>query len=149
VALEVHALTSSQDLVLLAKFARGQRRGEPRALLDGNAQHSALDVPDLDSLFGTMSGRIQSGGAIALCASGRLAPVAGVCLGDLAPDGQHAAQRAAHDAVVDCLGHLGVPILAGLPIGHGLVNQPLPLGAPALLDSSRASLTSHGRRASA
>lgn len=77
----------------------------------------------------------------ALRASGRLEPVAGVCLGDLAPDGQHAARSAAHGAVLDCLGCLGVPILGGLPIGHGLVNRPLPLGAPALLDSTRAALT--------
>jgi hypothetical protein len=73
VALEVHSLASSQDLVLYAQFACGQRRGEPRALLDGNALHPALDVPDLDAMFGTMSGRIASGGAIALCASGHTA----------------------------------------------------------------------------
>ncbi len=77
----------------------------------------------------------------ALCASGRLQLVAGVCLGDLAPDGQHEARSAAHGAVLDGLGSLGVPIVAGLPMGHGLVNQPLPLGVPALLDATRGSLT--------
>ena len=34
-----------------------------------------------------------------------------------------------------------VPILAGLPMGHGLVNRPLALGVPVLLDAARASLT--------
>jgi muramoyltetrapeptide carboxypeptidase len=76
----------------------------------------------------------------ALCCSGKLRPVRGVCLGDLAADGSHAVRRAALDAVLDCLGDLGVPILAGLPVGHGARNQPLPLGVPALLDGSRAAL---------
>jgi muramoyltetrapeptide carboxypeptidase len=49
-------------------------------------------------------------------------------------------RRGALDAVLDCLGELGVPILAGLPVGHGARNQPLPLGVPALLDASLGSL---------
>jgi muramoyltetrapeptide carboxypeptidase len=76
----------------------------------------------------------------ALCISGRLRTVVGVCLGGLAADDQQTARHAAHGAVLDCLGRLGVPIVAGLPIGHGRVNQPLPLGVPALLDARRGSL---------
>ena len=83
----------------------------------------------------------------ALRASGRLENVVGVCLGDLAADDQTDARRAALDAVLDCLGAVGVPIVAGLPIGHGLVNRPLPLGVPAVLDGARGSLDRVSRRA--
>jgi muramoyltetrapeptide carboxypeptidase len=76
----------------------------------------------------------------ALRCSGKLGELRGVCLGDLAADGAFAVRRAALDAVLDCLGDLGVPILAGLPVGHGARNQPLPLGVPALLDASQAAL---------
>jgi muramoyltetrapeptide carboxypeptidase len=76
----------------------------------------------------------------ALRCSGKLGELRGVCLGDLAADGALAVRRAALDAVLDCLGDLGVPILAGLPVGHGARNQPLPLGVPALLDASQATL---------
>jgi muramoyltetrapeptide carboxypeptidase len=72
----------------------------------------------------------------ALCTSGRLEPVVGICIGDLDADPDAASRRAAWAAVVDGLGHLGIPIVAGLPVGHGLVNQPLPLGVPALLDAT-------------
>jgi muramoyltetrapeptide carboxypeptidase len=76
----------------------------------------------------------------ALCASGRLDTVAGFCVGDLADDGQHRARREADRVVLDCLGHLGVPILAGLPVGHGVLNRSLPLGVPALIDTHAGAL---------
>jgi muramoyltetrapeptide carboxypeptidase len=76
----------------------------------------------------------------ALGASGHLERVAGFCIGDLAPDREDALRQAAWGAVVDCLGPLGVPIVAGLPVGHGLINQPLPLGVPAHLDASSGAL---------
>jgi muramoyltetrapeptide carboxypeptidase len=76
----------------------------------------------------------------ALRCSGKLSELRGVCLGDLAADGAHAVRRAALDAVLDCLGDLGVPVLAGLPVGHGARNQALPLGVPALLDAAQAAL---------
>jgi muramoyltetrapeptide carboxypeptidase len=70
----------------------------------------------------------------ALRQSGKLAGVSGVCVGDLTDNAQQGARRAAAGAVLDCLGGLGVPIVAGLPVGHGLVNEPLPLGVRARLD---------------
>jgi len=76
----------------------------------------------------------------ALATSGKLDELGGVCVGDVAPDGAHAVRRATLDAVIDCLGALGIPILAGLPVGHGAQNQPLPLGVPALLDAARGAL---------
>lgn len=76
----------------------------------------------------------------ALCCSGKLDGLGGVCVGDLAADGAQVMRRAALNAVLDCLRHLDVPIVAGLPVGHGRVNHPIPLGVPALLDGPRAAL---------
>ena len=45
------------------------------------------------------------------------------------------------DAVLDDrLGDLSVPVLAGLPFGHGRRNLALPLGADASLDADRRTL---------
>jgi muramoyltetrapeptide carboxypeptidase len=71
----------------------------------------------------------------ALRTSGQLAKVAGFCAGDLVDDGKPAARRAAAATLLDCLGGLGVPLVLGLPVGHGRVNAPLPLGVPARLDA--------------
>jgi muramoyltetrapeptide carboxypeptidase len=76
----------------------------------------------------------------ALRASGKLSPVVGVCVGDLVDDGRHAAQRATLEAVHDCLAPLGVPILAGLPVGHGRRNRSLPLGVACELRAPRGQL---------
>jgi len=76
----------------------------------------------------------------ALMSSGKLRELGGVCLGDIATDGAHTVRRAALSAVLDCLSGLKVPILAGLPVGHGARNEPLPLGVPAVLDGQRGSL---------
>jgi muramoyltetrapeptide carboxypeptidase len=73
----------------------------------------------------------------ALRASGKLANVAGFCVGDLTGDDARDTQRRCEEVVHDCLGPLGVPILAGLPVGHGLVNQPLPLGVRAHASAAR------------
>lgn len=74
----------------------------------------------------------------ALRTSGRLSGVTGVCVGDLTDDGRVASQRAALAAVCDCLAPLGVPLFAGLPVGHGRTNRALPLGVPCELRSTPA-----------
>lgn len=67
--------------------------------------------------------------------AGLLDPVAGIALGDFSPP------EPGVDAVLrDLLAPLGVPILAGLPIGHGRENWTLPVGARARLDADGASL---------
>jgi muramoyltetrapeptide carboxypeptidase len=71
----------------------------------------------------------------ALRMSGHLSKVAGICVGDLVDDGRPAAQRAALEVVSECLAPLGVPLLAGLPVGHGRRNRALPLGLPCALRS--------------
>ncbi|MEY4551196.1 MAG: hypothetical protein RL685_7391 [Pseudomonadota bacterium] len=65
-----------------------------------------------------------------LLISGQLDRVAGFCIGDLSGDGKNDDALA---VVQERLSPLGVPVLAGLPIGHGNINRCLPLGIPAQL----------------
>ena len=63
--------------------------------------------------------------------------IAGIALGDFVnchstrPD-----QPKAAEVLSERLGNLGIPVLAGLPIGHGTRNLAVPLGARATLDAS-------------
>jgi muramoyltetrapeptide carboxypeptidase len=45
------------------------------------------------------------------------------------------------DVLVDRLGDLGVPVLGGLPVGHGVGQLTVPVGVPATLDSVTGTLT--------
>ncbi|SDZ05069.1 muramoyltetrapeptide carboxypeptidase [Micromonospora pattaloongensis] len=72
--------------------------------------------------------------------SGALRGVAGVAVGQFT--------RCADDWPVDVadvltegLGGLGVPVLGGLPIGHGVGQLTVPLGVPATLDATAGTLT--------
>jgi muramoyltetrapeptide carboxypeptidase len=65
-----------------------------------------------------------------LLVSGHLDHVAGFCIGDLSLDGT---PPAVLEVVRERLAPLGVPIVAGLPMGHGNINRCLPLGVLAEL----------------
>jgi muramoyltetrapeptide carboxypeptidase len=70
-----------------------------------------------------------------LLVGGHFASVSGVVLGeftqcDPGPDGV-----TVMDVLRDRLGDLGVPVVAGAPIGHGLRNEPVVLGALASIDA--------------
>jgi muramoyltetrapeptide carboxypeptidase len=65
--------------------------------------------------------------------------VGGVVLGDFSECAP------AHGVPVEAvlrerLGELGIPVAKGLPVGHGALNHPLPLGLPAELDAGAGSL---------
>jgi muramoyltetrapeptide carboxypeptidase len=75
-----------------------------------------------------------------LLIAGHLRGVAGICVGDLTDDPNQQQQQLLIDVVRERLSPLGIPILARLPIGHGVVNRPLPLGLPAVLSSQPARL---------
>lgn len=45
------------------------------------------------------------------------------------------------DVLLDRLSHLGVPILGGLPIGHGQGAVAMPVGTTAILDADAGTLT--------
>jgi muramoyltetrapeptide carboxypeptidase len=76
----------------------------------------------------------------ALLLSGALERVSGVVLGDFT-DCSPAPHGVPVDAVLlERLATLGVPVAAGLPVGHGVVNEPLALGLRAELDATRGTL---------
>lgn len=72
--------------------------------------------------------------------SGVLDGVAGVAVGQFTRcvDGW---QVDVADVLLERLGGLGVPVLGGLPIGHGLGQVTVPVGVPATLDASAGTLT--------
>lgn len=45
------------------------------------------------------------------------------------------------DVLAEHLGDLGVPVLGGLPVGHGYGQLAVPLGVPAILDVAAGTLT--------
>ncbi len=60
-----------------------------------------------------------------------------VVVGELTDCGAGIHGVPALDAVRERLLGLGVPVLAGLPVGHGRHNAPLPLGLPARVEADR------------
>src|SRR5262249_9735874 len=48
---------------------------------------------------------------------------------------------AAESVVLERLGPLGVPIVAGAPVGHGELNRPLPHGAEVEVDATSGTMT--------
>jgi len=75
----------------------------------------------------------------ALLAGGALDRVAGVVVGDFTdcPDSQRVSVQA---VVRERFGSLGVPVLAGLRVGHGRYNEFVQLGALAEIDGERQAL---------
>lgn len=73
----------------------------------------------------------------ALLVAGALDRVAAVAVGELTdcPAGPHGVP--AEDAVRERLAELGVPVVAGVPAGHGRNNAPLVFGSPARVSSGR------------
>jgi muramoyltetrapeptide carboxypeptidase len=71
----------------------------------------------------------------ALVCSGALDGVAGVILGDFLNCPAEPYGMTTEHVLRAGLSKLRVPIVAGLPFGHGRLNEPLPLGLPALIDA--------------
>ena len=70
--------------------------------------------------------------------------VAGVALGDFVGCGApRSGEPSAAEVLEERLGDLGVPVLSGLPIGHGTQNLAVPLGAKATLDATTGTLSFH------
>jgi muramoyltetrapeptide carboxypeptidase len=68
--------------------------------------------------------------------AGKLDDVAGVVVGDM--PGKHSGvtqELSLEDVLEELLEPLGVPVIAGLPIGHGKHHATVPLGAVATLDA--------------
>jgi len=129
-------------LTLAPGRARGVLAGGNLTLLLCSAASGRLRLPDGCLLFfeevSEAPYRIDRM-LTSLLTSGQLDHVAGFCIGDLSADGS---THATLEVVRERLSPLGVPILAGLPIGHGKVNRCLPLGVPAQLEAGELSLNS-------
>ena len=124
----MHAGTASGPLcggnltVLFAAHAAGRFRAPRDAIL-------------LLEEVGEVSYRIDRM-LTALLQSGALAGVSGIALGeftDCSPGKYHVPT---HEVLFERLSCLGVPVLAGIPVGHGRSNLPLRLGARAQLDAT-------------
>ncbi|HEX7744212.1 MAG TPA: LD-carboxypeptidase [Micromonosporaceae bacterium] len=72
--------------------------------------------------------------------SGALDSVAGVAIGQFTRCADEWRVSVA-EVLADRLGDLGVPVLGGLPIGHGVGQLTVPVGVPATLDSVTGTLT--------
>lgn len=72
--------------------------------------------------------------------SGALEPIVGIALGQFTGvrDDKYAANL--EQVLLDRLGDLGVPLLGGLPVGHGDTNIALALGTHAVLDAASGTL---------
>jgi muramoyltetrapeptide carboxypeptidase len=77
---------------------------------------------------------------------GKLKGVRGIVVGELAGSEWHEftsspRSKTLEDVLTDRLGHLGVPIIYGLPLGHGDTLVTLPLGVGATVDAGALTLT--------
>jgi Uncharacterized proteins, homologs of microcin C7 resistance protein MccF len=77
---------------------------------------------------------------------GKLRGVRGIVVGELAGSEWHEftsspRSKTQEEVLEGRLGHLGVPILYGLPIGHGATLSTLPLGVAATVDADALTLT--------
>ncbi len=77
----------------------------------------------------------------ALLVAGALDRVAAVLLGDFVDSDPGRYGVPARAVLRERLGELRVPILAGLPVGHGPINDPVHLGLPVRVDGTTATVT--------
>lgn len=69
-----------------------------------------------------------------------LQQLAGIALGDFSMPGNAAGSITPANVLTERLGRLGIPVLGGLPVGHGVLNQAVPLGTHAALDADEGTL---------
>jgi len=67
--------------------------------------------------------------------------IRGIALGSFTQCEERDADYAAADVLRELAAATGLPCAAGFPIGHGAMNEPVPLGARARLDATARSLT--------
>ncbi|RMV90813.1 Muramoyltetrapeptide carboxypeptidase [Pseudomonas caricapapayae] len=71
---------------------------------------------------------------------GILANLAGIAVGEFTPAANTGGTISPADVLLERLGSLGIPVLGGLPVGHGEFNQAVPLGTQAILDADAGTL---------
>lgn len=71
---------------------------------------------------------------------GILQRLAGIAVGQFSLPGNGLSAISASEVLIERLGNLGIPVLGGLPIGHGTPNVAVPLGTEATLDANAGTL---------
>jgi muramoyltetrapeptide carboxypeptidase len=138
-------ITTSQRLQVSFHGGSVLRQGKARGtLVGGNLATlcSLVDTPYLPSLEGTILFVEEKGEfpyrldrmLTQLLLSGRLEGLSGLVIGQMVDCGKEEEVRS---LLNDRLGGLDVPIVTGLPFGHGAETISLPIGLPALLDTER------------
>ena len=117
-------------------------------LLGGNLSTlcSLLDTPFLPSFEGVILFLEEKGESpykldrmlTQLLLSGRLNRLSALIIGQIEDCGE---MEIINSMLQERLGRLTIPVVAGLPVGHGNENISLPLGLPAVLDTERMLLT--------
>jgi muramoyltetrapeptide carboxypeptidase len=98
---------------------------------------SILFIEAIDTYIGQIDGTLTQ-----LRRSGCLDGITGIAVGQFIRSAEPKAGKwSVIDVLNDQLGQLGVPILGGLPIGHGPHPPTVPLGTMATLDTSERTLT--------
>ncbi|MEZ5182280.1 MAG: LD-carboxypeptidase [Acidimicrobiales bacterium] len=116
---------------------------------DSIATSAGWALPDLDGAILLLEGENQRLGHIdrqltLLTNAGHLRGVRAVAIGQYTrcePDAATAGGWTVLDVLRDRLGRLGVPLLGGLPIGHGHYPLAVPIGTTAVLDADAGTLT--------
>lgn len=68
-----HSLVGGDDLVVHVQFGLGARRGEVASVPTGISEQADLDVPTLETVFGSCSARLVNGGALCVSTIGHAA----------------------------------------------------------------------------
>ncbi|KPX32480.1 MULTISPECIES: S66 peptidase family protein [Pseudomonas syringae group] len=71
---------------------------------------------------------------------GILERLAGIAVGEFTPAPNTGGTISPAHVLLERLGSLGIPVLGGLPVGHGDLNQAVPLGTQAILDADAGTL---------
>jgi len=128
-------------------FTRGKVINKGKAsgiLLGGNLSIicSLLDTPFLPSFEGVILFLEEKGESpyrldrmlTQLLLSDRLDRLSALVIGEIEDCGE---EEIINSLLEERLGTLNIPVVTGLPVGHGVENISLPLGLPALLDTER------------
>lgn len=141
-------ITTSQRPQVSFQYGSVIKEGKASGtLLGGNLSTlcSLLDTPYVPSFDGMILFLEEKGESpyrldrmlTQLLLSNRLNGLAGLAIGQMVDCGE---EEEVNSLLHDRLGGLPVPVVTGLPVGHGDENVSIPLGLPALLDTERMAL---------
>lgn len=133
--------------VMVPGTASGLLYGGNLSLLDAEPDDNHLPDPEGRILFieDTDESRYRIDGMLTRYRrAGHLDGLAGIAVGQFTPyehDEYEPGEWTMNETLMDRLGDLGVPILGGLKVGHGLDPRVMPLGTQAVLDADAGTLT--------